>query len=372
MTVLEHEGVSPLMTHTTSDAEILSLSAVRTEVDALLQEFLEQKEQDAPGPEMAPLFTALRHLLASGKRLRPQLCVAGWHVGGGRGDRHAPLRVAAALELFQAFALIHDDVMDASDLRRGRPTAHRTLATAYTDRGGRRGRAEAHGISAAILLGDLTLVWSDELLHRAGLAPGPMSHIRPLMDTMRSELVYGQYLDLLSTDRLSDDVEAALQVVRYKTAKYTVEWPLHIGAVLAGAATHVLDSCSEFGLPLGEAFQLRDDLLGVFGDPSKTGKPVGGDIREGKATVLMALALKRASPAEQQLLRTLVGNPDLADEDIARVRTVLEATGARRHVEEMIDARLSASLAALDRAALPTAAAETLRELARISTARQA
>jgi geranylgeranyl diphosphate synthase type I len=370
MTVLDHKGVRPLMTHAPA-ADTPDLSAVRLNVDTLLNEFLDRKAQVAPGSEMTPLFSALRRLLDSGKRLRPQLCVAGWHAGGGQGDRSAVLHVAAALELFQAFALIHDDVMDASDLRRGRPTAHRALAAAYIDGGGRRGRAEDHGVNAAILLGDLTLVWSDDLLHSAGLRAKALLRILPLVDTMRSELVYGQYLDLLSTDRLSDDVEAALRVVRYKTAKYTVEWPLRIGAVLAGAAPDVLDACSAFALPLGEAFQLRDDLLGVFGDPAETGKPVGDDIREGKSTVLMALALQGASAAEKQLLRTMVGSPDLTDDDIARVRGVLEGTGAREHVEKMISARRDAALAVLDQAPFPAAASAALREIAEIATVRQ-
>ncbi|WP_258528184.1 polyprenyl synthetase family protein [Streptomyces sp. NBRC 110611] len=371
MTVLGLKGVGPLMTHAPAD-DTPDLSAIRPDVDALLIAFLERKAQIAPGPEMAPLFTALCRLLDNGKRLRPQLCVAGWHAGGGRGNSSAVLCVAAALELFQAFALIHDDVMDASDLRRGRPTAHRALAAAYIDGGGRSSRAEARGLSAAILLGDLALVWSDDLLHSAGLDARALTRILPLVDIMRSELAYGQYLDLLSTDHLSDDVEAALKVVRYKTAKYTVEWPLRIGAVLAGATPDVLDACSAFALPLGEAFQLRDDLLGVFGDPAETGKPVGDDIREGKATALMAVALQSASAAEKQLLRTLVGRPGLMDDDILRVRSILEGTHARQHIEKMINDRCDAALAVLDEVPFPASATRTLREIARTATVRQA
>ncbi|MFF7115521.1 polyprenyl synthetase family protein [Streptomyces albogriseolus] len=370
MTVLEDQGVSPLMGHAPA-ADTPDLSTVRSDVDALLTAFLDRKARLALGPETAPLSTELSRLLQSGKRLRPQLCVAGWHAGEGHGDTNGVLHVAAALELFQAFALIHDDVMDGSELRRGRPTAHRALAAAYIAGGGRRSRAEAHGLSAAILLGDLALVWSDELL-RNGLGGKALTRILPLMDTMRTELMYGQYLDLLSTDRLSDDVEAALRVVRYKTAKYTVEWPLRLGAVLAGATPGVLDACSAFAVPLGEAFQLRDDLLGVFGDPAETGKPVGDDIREGKATVLMALALRQATAAQEQLLRTLVGSPDLAEGDIVRVRAVLELTNARRHVEEMITSRRDAALSVLDQAPLPEAATRALREIAQIATVRQA
>ena len=370
MTFLGQKGVSPLMTPTASPAGTPDLASVPLNVDAALREFLRHKEQAIPGPEMAPLLTTLRRLLSNGKRLRAQLCVAGWHAGGGHRSSSMATTTAAALELFQAFALIHDDVMDASDSRRGHPSAHRALSTAYTAGGGRSSRSDAHGRSAAILLGDLALVWSDELLH-SGVDPDALARILPLVADMRSELVYGQYLDLLSTDRLSGDVEAALRVVRYKTAKYTVERPLHIGAALAGAGRDILEACSAFALPLGEAFQLRDDLLGVFGDTAETGKPVGDDIREGKATVLLALAVQRASGDDLRLLRGLVGHPDLAEEDIFRVRAVLEATGAREHVEEMIRARRSAAVAALERAPIDAAVVAALREITQIATVRR-
>jgi len=358
------------MTHTASPPGAPDLSAVQLRVEAALREFLARKEQAAPGPETAPLFTTLRRLLASGKRLRAHLCVAGWHAGGGHQTSSMATAVAAALELFHAFALVHDDVMDASDTRRGHPSAHRALSSVYTAGGGPRSRSDAHGRSAAVLLGDLALVWSDELLH-GGVDPSALARILPFVADMRDELVYGQYLDLLSTDRLSGDVEAALRVARYKTAKYTVERPLHIGAALAGAGPDILQTCSAFALPLGEAFQLRDDLLGVFGDPAETGKPVGDDIREGKATVLLALAVQRASGDDLRVLRMLVGRPDLAEEDILRVRALMEATGARERVEEMIRARRSAAVAALEQGPIHAAAAGALREIAQIATVRR-
>ncbi|MFE0774197.1 polyprenyl synthetase family protein [Streptomyces sp. NPDC058861] len=346
------------------------LPVVRTEVDTVLAGFLARKAQAAPGPEMAPLFTALSTLLDGGKRLRAHLCITGWYAGGGSGERELVVRVAAALELFQAFALVHDDVMDGSDLRRGRPTAHHALAAAYVDGGGRPRRAAAHGVAAGVLLGDLALTLSDELL-LAGPGDEAVRRIRPLLETMRSRLVYGQYLDLLSTGRPCDDVEAALRIARYKTASYTVEWPLRIGAALAGAGDDVQDTCGEFAMPLGEAFQLRDDLLGVFGDPSRTGKPVGDDIREGKATVLMALALRLASAAGRRLLNGSVGNRDLTDVDVQRVRDVIEESGAGRRVERMITDRHDAALAVLGRAPFPAPATEALREIAGIATVRQ-
>ncbi len=346
-------------------------SVVRDEVDSVLADFLAQRAQAAPGPEMTPLFTALSGLLDGGKRLRALMCVAGWYAGGGgSADRDRIVRVAASLELFHAFALVHDDVMDGSDLRRGRPTAHRALATAYLADGRPPRRATAHGLAAGLLLGDLVLTLSDDLI-RTGPGAEAMWRIQPLLETMRSQLVYGQYLDLLASGGPCDDVEAALRIVRYKTASYTVEWPLRIGAALGGAGPDVHSACSEFAIPLGEAFQLRDDLLGVFGDPATTGKPVGDDIREGKATVLIALALQSGSAADRQLLRTAVGDPNLADEDFGRVREVIERSGARQRVETMIMDRRHAALTTLDRAPVPFPAAEALREIVGIATVRQ-
>ncbi|MFD5110547.1 polyprenyl synthetase family protein [Streptomyces cinereoruber] len=346
------------------------LLVVRAEVDMVLADFLARKAQAAPGPEMTPLFTALSILLDGGKRLRAHLCITGWYAGGGSGEREPVVRVAAALELFQAFALIHDDVMDGSDLRRGRPAAHHALAAAYVTGGGRLRRAAAHGLAAGVLLGDLALTLSDELL-LAGPGDEAVRRIRPLLEAMRSQLVYGQYLDLLSTGRPHDDVEAALRIARYKTASYTVEWPLRIGVALAGAGDEVHEACSEFAIPLGEAFQLRDDLLGVFGDPSRTGKPVGDDIREGKATVLMALALRLASAAGRRLLSGSAGNRDLTDADVRRVRDVIEESGARRRVEKMITDLCDAALAVLGGTPFPAPAAEALRQIAGMATVRQ-
>ncbi|MGA5810711.1 polyprenyl synthetase family protein [Streptomyces cellulosae] len=354
-----------------STTDIPTPIPVRDEVDAVLADFVDEQEQSALGPETAPLFTTVRRLLFShGKRLRPLLCVAGWQAGGAPGDSRTVLRVAAALELVQTFALIHDDVMDDSDFRRGHPSAHRALSAAYVTAGGQRGRAEAHGRSAAILLGDLLLVWSDMMLADAGLEARARSRVLPLVDSMRTELVYGQYLDLLSTGRISGDVSAALRVARYKTAKYTVERPLHLGISVADGGPQLLQLCTDFAIPLGEAFQLRDDLLGLFGDPAQTGKPVGDDFREGKATVLLALAFRDAPRADRRLLQALFGRPDLKAEDIDQVRTILETTGARHRVETMIASRRDTALATLETADLPQNVTETLSQLVWMATER--
>ncbi|MEW1913962.1 polyprenyl synthetase family protein [Kitasatospora sp. NPDC085895] len=372
MAVLDHKRRAEPALKVVPPPAALDLRAVRREVDAALTTFLDGKEQSAPGPELPPLIAQLREFLAGGKRLRPLLCVCGWYAGGGATDCSPAVRAAAGLELFQAFALIHDDVMDASDARRGRPSAHRALAAAYTAGGGPASRAEEHGLGAAVLLGDLALIWSDELLHQASLTVRGSERVLPLLDEMRSEVVYGQYLDLQTTGRLSDDVESALRVVRYKTAKYTVERPLQIGAALAGATPGVYAALSAFALPLGDAFQLRDDLLGVFGDPREMGKSVLDDLRAGKATVLMALAVQRASRSELRSLRARFGRRNLTERDAEVVRSILERSGARQAVEEMIQTRRDEALASLDHAPFPAAAVAALRDIAGSATARHA
>ena len=257
---------------------------------------------EAVSEDLAPLADALVQLLAGGKRLRPAFCYWGHRAAGGA-DGEAIVNAAAALELFQACAIVHDDVMDGSDTRRGQPAAHRRFAALHRSRDWH-GDPEAFGEGAAILLGDLCLSWSDEMLATSGFGPDELARGDRVFAEMRSELMGGQYLDLLEQARGGGSVERALRVARYKSAKYTIEKPLHLGAALAGGGQEVLDGFSGYGLPLGEAFQLRDDLLGVFGDPAQTGKPAGDDLREGKRTALVAMALEAADDAQAELVRT--------------------------------------------------------------------
>ncbi|MFJ8584308.1 polyprenyl synthetase family protein [Streptomyces sp. NPDC093595] len=295
----------------------------------------------------------LRDFLAGGKLIRPLLCVRGWQAGGGRGMPGPVLDTAASLELFHAFALIHDDIIDASDTRRGRPTVHREIGT-----------------DAAILLGDLALVWSGELLQTAGLTPDQLHAALPVIHALREDTIHGQYLDIAQNHRPTDDLDVARAIIRYKTTKYTVEGPLLVGAALAGADAECRRALIAFSAPLGEAFQLRDDLLGVFGDPRDTGKPNLDDLREGKATVLMALALRNADAAQRQTLRRHVGNARLREEEAAQVRAVLTATGARHRTEERIKQCRSEALAALRAAPLPRHTLTALRSLTFDATVR--
>lgn len=346
------------MTAPPLDTQAIDLAAVRSRVDQALYDFLDAKTRHAKGHSL-PLDVpaAMRDFLAAGgKRLRPLLCMLGWHAAGGHGDDTAVIRTAAALEMFHAFALIHDDIMDNSATRRGRPTVHRSIAQ-------RHGQDQL-GTSAAILIGDMALAWSDELLYTAGHPPHGLAALRRVIDVMREEVIYGQYLDLMTPLAPLTDHEAALQVIRFKTAKYTVERPLHCGATLADADPQLHTALSRYALPLGEAFQLRDDLLGVYGRPDDTGKPVLDDLREGKHTVLIALAAQRADTAQRGLLDSLLGTADLDQEGAAGIRAVLDATGARAAVEDMITTRYAQALPALDAFDCPPQAAAALRHLA--------
>ncbi|MFD8982932.1 polyprenyl synthetase family protein [Streptomyces sp. NPDC059564] len=358
---------------TAGDTVPLDLSGIRRIVDIGLADFLDDRVHTAVDGRMPSEVPRLLKgfLEAGGKRLRPLLCVIGWHAGGGHGDIAPVLQVAASLELFHAFCLIHDDVMDGSRTRRGRPTVHRALADQHAS-GRSRGDAERFGTSGAILVGDLALSWSDELVHAAGLTAAQFTRVLPLIHEMRTEVMYGQYLDIAATGSPTGDLDRALAIARYKTAKYTVERPLHIGAALAGAPGELCAALSNFALPIGEAFQLRDDLLGIYGDPATTGKPCTDDLRDGKHTAVVAIALQRADRDQRQALTSLIGDADLDEDGLDRVRGILSITGARHAVEQMIQTRCEQADQALDQALFPPTAHHALRTLARSVTGRTA
>lgn len=347
---------------------LLEAGTVKDAVNTVLEEFLKRKAKRAEEPQMGRLLGLFAEFLTGGKRIRPLLCVTGWRGAGGTSENPSVVKVAASLEMFHAFALIHDDIMDDSDTRRGRPTIHRMLAGKDGD--GRDDRTERFGLSAAVLLGDLAFAWSDELLHTAGLTPVQYGSVLPLITEMRTEVMLGQYLDLRATGELSDDVDATLTVNRYKTAKYTVERPLHVGAALAGAGPETLAACTAYAIPLGEAFQLRDDMLGVYGDVEDTGKSRLDDLRAGKNTTLVALALRACDPAQAARLRTLIGDPLLDEAGAGEIRALFARTGARDAVERMIDDRYRQALRALESAPLTPGATADLKHLARTATRR--
>jgi geranylgeranyl diphosphate synthase type I len=321
------------------------------------------------GQELEPVAAATREfVLAGGKRLRPAFCYWGWR-GTGADDSDEALNAAASLELLHACALMHDDVMDASDTRRDRPSTHRHFADLHLS-GGWRGDPEVFGASAAILLGDLCLVWADQMFGECGLDPAAIDRARGIYAEMRVELMAGQYLDVLASALREPDsaaaTERALRVARYKSAKYTIERPLQLGGSLAGAPAELLSAYSAYGLPLGEAFQLRDDILGVFGDPAVTGKPAGDDLREGKRTALVTLAEQRAVPAAAAQLSALLGDPDLDAAGVATCRQVISECGALAEVEELIVRRGAQAREALH---VPTLDDRALRSLEALAAA---
>jgi geranylgeranyl diphosphate synthase type I len=318
--------------------------------------------------------TARDCVLAGGKRLRPTFAYWGWRGAAGPEPRvEAVLPAFAALEVLHTFALVHDDVMDGSDTRRGHPTAHRVLEAQHAA-AGRRGDAARFGEASAVLIGDLCLVWADRLLGAADVSDAVLLGARRCYDQMRIETIAGQYLDILGeSEPGSWSMARALRVARLKTAAYTVLRPLHFGLTLAGPGpagrSHALmDAYSGYGLAVGEAFQLRDDLLGVYGEPAVTGKPAGDDLLAGKPTALLMLAREMATSAQLAEL----GREPRTEADVQDLARVVAETGAPDRVEKMIEERVAAAVHALRRAPIDDATRNMLTGLAVTATQRQA
>lgn len=361
--------------------ELIDVEGLRTDVEAVLADHLGElsAELDGVGADNR-LVEAMRATVAGGKRLRAAFCYWSWRAHGGDGaegaERDDVLRVGAALELFQAAALVHDDVMDDSDTRRGRAAAHRSFADLHLEQGWT-GPAEPFGNSVAILLGDLALIASERVFDSARLGPRVRLAAREVFDRMRTEVIAGQYLDVLAQalpleHGAATDEGRARAVIRYKSARYSVEHPLALGAALADADDDAVAACRAIGLPLGEAFQLRDDMLGVFGDPATTGKPAGDDLRQGKRTVLVSRALSLANRADRTRLSRAIGRRDLTDDDVARLRSLLHRTGAVDQVEQLIDSLAGPALRALSEAALAEPGRSMLVRLGRAAVDRHA
>ena len=351
-------GVRAPAPPTAAPDSLTSIAArVADRIDALLSGEIERWK--AVDPDLAAPLSSLRELvLAGGKRLRPAFCH--WAFVGAGGDPADPLVVDAggALELLHTFALIHDDVMDGSITRRGLDAVHVDFEARHASSAWR-GEGRRFGEGVAILVGDLAFVYADLLLVAA-----PRAAI-DVFTELRLEVNIGQYLDLLGTVRGGGTKEAAHRICVYKSGKYTVERPLHLGAALAGRLDGAMSSAlSAYGLPLGEAFQLRDDLLGAFGDEDLLGKPVGDDLREGKPTALVALARERASGDVVELLDHRFGRADITGEEIAALQSALISTGAVADIETQIDSLVGESLASLEAAPLTQEAREHLSELA--------
>ncbi|KZX21856.1 polyprenyl synthetase family protein [Rathayibacter tanaceti] len=335
------------------------------------------------GEDVSALGDLSRDFLSGGKRFRARFCEAGWNaVSSTPSDAHPSgsdpvARVGACLELFHAAALVHDDVIDNSDTRRGAPAAHLRFSALHSE-GGWAGDGEEFGRSSAILLGDLLLVWSDEIFAEAEWSLEDRvsaARARSEFNLMRTEVTLGQYLDILEESAWGqhpehEHLERAERVVVYKSAKYSIEAPLAIGGSLAGGDDAQIDALRRFGLPVGIAFQLRDDVLGVFGDPAVTGKPAGDDLREGKRTVLLGLARGACTATERAELDAVVGRSDANAAGIARAQEIVAGSGALELLEERISRQVEAALAVLSEAPLRPEGVLELRGLAEQVTVR--
>jgi geranylgeranyl diphosphate synthase type I len=331
-------------------------------------------------PDIGPLLGLTSRLLAGGKRLRPAFCA--WGYVAAVGPEHDASRLdgllaaAASLELLHASALVHDDVMDGSDTRRGDPSAHRQFESLHLAED-RLGDPETFGRAGAILLGDLLVMWSVEMLEQAGLSAAVSPGALSVAQAMRTEVTCGQYLDVAAQSRtLGADLDHALaaanRVVEYKSARYTVYRPAQLGATIGGGSADLVDALAAYGSPLGRAFQFRDDVLGVFGDPELTGKPVGDDLREGKRTVLIAYTMAHTDDAGRTLLAERLGDPELDADGVAALQRVIVDCGAHEAVETMIAGCFDEAMAALARPAVSAAGREGLTALASAAVHRSA
>ena len=343
----------------------------RASIQSALDTFVDEQavRLEPLGADAARLVEAAHASVSGGKRFRAAFCAWGFRAVRDEGpDAGALVRAAASLELLHASALVHDDYMDDSDTRRGRPATHKAFEALHREKGWS-GDPEQYGAASAILLGDLLLSWSDELLRRCGMPHDVVRDALTFFDTTRSEVIAGQFLDVSVQARGESDVEQAMRVLRYKSAKYSIERPLHVGAALAGAGPQMLEALTRFGLPLGEAFQLRDDLLGVYGDPDSTGKPAGDDLTEGKRTVIVALALEGAGDQDAKRLDDALGRALSAAEVADPALHLGVRTGLVDDPAQVGDLT-TRSLAALDEAPVTDAARGVLRELAAAATQR--
>jgi geranylgeranyl diphosphate synthase type I len=310
----------------------------------------------------------LTEFVNGGKCLRSTFMYLGWLCG--EPESEAALSATASLELLHAFALLQDDVMDDSVARRGRPAAHVQFAAWHRGRG-LSGSSRRFGESAAILLGDLCLIWAEQMLRESGLQRHQLLRGWPRYDAMRTELAVGQFADLATDARDLPTMEAVLEVARRKSGNYTVRRPLEIGAAMAGCDERVLATLADYGSAVGEAFQLRDDILGIFGSPATTGKPTN-DLVERKATSVVVAAHQLADASTRLQFRELMAGERLDDAALEHWRTLILATGAVQWIEELIADRFDSALRALDRAELDGRLRAALVDMAGLCTRRAA
>ncbi len=337
---------------TAAPASPLDAEDLRARVDTALAELLEQELDGLGflGDDRAAVAEALRgFVLEGGKRLRPAFVYWGYRGAGGGPEGQladAAVRASCSVELLHACALIHDDIMDNSEIRRGRSTMHVEFADRHRAWAWR-GDPTRFGEGAAVLMGDLAFTWADVALAEAGLPDGRLAAALRVFNRLRSELMGGQYLDLIEARRGAPSEAAVRRVLTYKSGKYTIERPLHLGLVIADGPGSLTRAYSDYGLPLGEAFQLRDDVLGVFGSPQVTGKPAGDDLREGKETYLVLRTRARTGEVGVRVLEGALGDPKLTEDEVDAVRRVIVESGAVAETEARIGELLGEAKAAI-------------------------
>ena len=366
------EGGAGLSVEAAAPSAVELASAVTDQ----LRGYLRGRRGDAAyiGGDYDGLIAVLEQfVLGGGKRLRPAFAYWGWRAVATEDAHPEVLRLFSALELLHACALVHDDVIDESATRRGMPTAHMQFAALHRGRGWR-GSPDQFGISAAILLGDLALAWADDIVAGVDLPLDAQRRVQQVWADIRTEVLGGQYLDIVAESSGADSIASAMTVNTYKTASYTVSRPLQLGAAAAADRPDVQATFHELGTDLGVAFQLRDDVLGVFGDPAVTGKPSGDDLRSGKRTVLLAEAVQladKSDPLAAKLLRSSIGT-ELTDEQVHELCLVIESVGALAAVEDHIDMLTRRALDILNAAPINVQAKVGLAELARLAANRSA
>jgi geranylgeranyl diphosphate synthase type I len=360
-----------------SDTVTTEQDRFRSSLTQTIEDFLAEQQEVLLGisDESLPLISSIATLTRGGKRMRALLCYWGWRAAGGSPSASAPVVAGTALEFFQAAALIHDDIIDRSDTRRGRPSVHRQFTARHSDAGWHLD-PERFGVSAAILAGDLCLAFSEELF-TASCADAAGGAARTIFNRMRTEVMAGQYLDLLEEAVGPDQEpavaeERALNILRFKSAKYSMERPLMLGGALAGADDAMLRAYSAFALPLGEAFQLRDDVLGVFGDPAVTGKPAGDDLREGKRTFLIARALGSSGSKARAGINAMLGDTSLDDGGVGMLRGLIVESGALAHTERLIADKSEEAFSALAGLGIDAVSRRALHLLAEAAVTRTA
>ena len=323
----------------------LLLESFRTRLEAELQKWLEQKQRQTGGglPAADELTGNLtQFLFRGGKRLRPALAFYSYRACGGGADR-AVMPLAMALELLHTYLLIHDDIMDRAELRRGEASAHVIYRDFHRARAWT-GSSRHFGQSVAILLGDLAQTYSVELFSSVEAAPEVRQQLWRCYAAMCGEVIVGQYLEMTAGYRRDLGEDELLKVLRMKSGRYSVQRPIELGVLLAGASESTFQGLSTYGARMGEAFQLQDDLLGMFGDAELVGKPVGADLAEGKFTLLIHHTLRRASPEDRQQVISGLGNPGVSAAEVQRIQAIIEASGARKRVVDMVEERMQAAL----------------------------